>query len=1243
MERRMKQLGVLGLVTAGALAIGVISFSHNQLQTFTKGDASEYTLTLDSSNAYVSGSSQNITTDSGQYQVAFAYTSCINVASAHAKISDGGTILNSDHIRSISKLKTVYTGGTLKARTSYDSATWGEYFTLSSGVEYDFGSYPYYVELKATKDVTLTSAKFTYTCAINTEAHEGETPVCEQVLGVINFWNENKVTETEYNVAPDETYVDGLSYTDATFTTSADIVNSVSSTKSYQLRYGGLAIGSNTATGNVTLDLNTKFQCDKVVVKTLGSSTTSALNGQTIGAAFSKQASDLTNAKTLMFNYESLQSSISFTSSVSKLVIYQVYLYNTNSGSVINYNIPKDEVGFTATDSNKDNYLENSVFSTANGLTVVANYSDGTISSLTSSQYSYQILNSSNEVIDPTAQFGAAGTYTLVVSYKNYIPQEITLDVGEYVYLTGVTASMSDTEFTTAEVLSNNLSNNIVANKIYNYTSYNVSNIAYSNFATNHLEVKLYNPSDTEASISTAFGSAGTWKVRVISTEDTTKYQDISINVSAIKVTSVILSSTALDLKEGQSSTLTATVSPSNATDTSITWSSGTESVATVTSAGVVTAIKEGSAVITATANDGSGAKGTCIVTVSKQTTTTATITVSGTHGTSDWTVAKSDFTCTDITLSSVSSTKLFGNDDNSIKFGSSDSGGSLTLNFSSVLITNVKLYVTLHGSDSTSIIVGTSANEEGQTKSLGSTDTYLTFDGFANDTNESTSLTIASAKSKKCRFYLTAIELTIGAPDPVYPTAINLTGNSEIAIGASTTLSVTYTPSNTNQKYLSFTSSNTSVATVTDAGVVTGVAAGSATITGKALKADNSYASDTFDITVTEESLDAFTLLIYMCGADLESDSGLATLDLEEIASVSDQPDNVNIVVEAGGASSWNSTYSSVISASKLNRFHLENGTYVKDEQIDNASMGAKATFQAFMEWGLTTYPAEKTGLIMWNHGGALDGCCYDENYSDDVLTPLEFSNAMSGTFSNVERTDNLDWVAYDACLMAVQDIAEYDSHYFNYMLCSQESESGYGYDYDAWLGDLYSTPDMNDVTLLSKVAHTFMEEEEYLYNYWKKDFDQTQSVYDLSKMAAYKTAFETFAESLYSLVSSDDSTAIELANLIESSQRYGQSTYQNETVYPFDIFDVKDALTKIVANSNFSSLSSKATDVYTAITNLVVYEEHGSATEGCGICLFCPLSQFNYPYEYNSESPTSNFTNWKKVANRLADVTWE
>ena len=86
---------------------------------------------------------------------------------------------------------------------------------------------------------------------------------------------------------------------------------------------------------------------------------------------------------------------------------------------------------------------------------------------------------------------------------------------------------------------------------------------------------------------------------------------------TTVKVTSITLDKTLLPLHVGDADvTLTATVEPDDATDKAVTWSSDKTAVATVDEAGKVHAVAIGTAIITATAKDGSGIKATCNVSV---------------------------------------------------------------------------------------------------------------------------------------------------------------------------------------------------------------------------------------------------------------------------------------------------------------------------------------------------------------------------------------------------------------------------------------------------------------------------------------------------------------------------------------------------------------------------------------------------------------------------------------------------
>ena len=100
----------------------------------------------------------------------------------------------------------------------------------------------------------------------------------------------------------------------------------------------------------------------------------------------------------------------------------------------------------------------------------------------------------------------------------------------------------------------------------------------------------------------------------------------VTVEKKVVAVSKISLSQTAATLIEGEDLTLTAMVTPDDAADKSISWSSSNPSVATVDNTGKVTAVVAGTAIITATANDGGGVSASCEVTVTKPTYVIITI-----------------------------------------------------------------------------------------------------------------------------------------------------------------------------------------------------------------------------------------------------------------------------------------------------------------------------------------------------------------------------------------------------------------------------------------------------------------------------------------------------------------------------------------------------------------------------------------------------------------------------------------
>ena len=511
---------------------------------------------------------------------------------------------------------------------------------------------------------------------------------------------------------------------------------------------------------------------------------------------------------------------------------------------------------------------------------------------------------------------------------------------------------------------------------------------------------------------------------------------------------------------------------------------------------------------------------------------------------------------------------------------------------------------------------------------------------------------------------YIHSIKVIAESSTPTTPTSIELSKNElSIAPGGSKTLSVSLLPRYAIQyKEINWASSNASVASVDANGKVTiskTATAGQTAIVTASLKAKSSIKANCA-ITVADTGVDdgSYTILLYVCGADLESEHKLATSDITEILSVKNQPANVNIVMETGGAKSWSTKYG--ISANKLERYEARNGKLNKISSLTKASMGKQATFESFLKWGLETYPASKTSVIFWNHGGAMTGCCFDENYNDG-LTPIECHNAFTNVRNQLNITEKWEWVGYDCCLMQVQDIALFNSQYFNYMVAAEESEAGEGWDYDTWLDDLYRGEDTE--TVLSNICDGFVQSYSKAYPGYAND--QTLSALDLSKMAEYKVAFDSFASSMKSAISSSSKKEA-FANLLNKKVKSYGGDYYEESDYEylveeygyhedwfdkewdsssqsyyyyahgwlfFGTFDALDMFNKLYSSSDFSSIKATVDACRNALKKMVIHNTAGNeAGESHGLCVFVPLFRY-YGADVDYSSKDTLFTSWTNI----------
>lgn len=213
----------------------------------------------------------------------------------------------------------------------------------------------------------------------------------------------------------------------------------------------------------------------------------------------------------------------------------------------------------------------------------------------------------------------------------------------------------------------------------------------------------------------------------------------------------------------------------------------------------------------------------------------------------------------------------------------------------------------------------------------------------------------------------------------------------------------------------------------------------------------------------------DVVTIMVYMCGTDLESKYGMATSDLKEMAEAT-IGENVNLLVYTGGCSGWRNQ---VVSSSANQIYQIKNGALtclMKD--AGNVSMTKPETLSGYIQWCAQNFPANRYELIFWDHGGgSVSGYGYDEKY------PRSGSMNLAGI--NQALRDGgvaFDFIGFDACLMATLENALMLSQYGDYMIASEETEPGTGWYYTDWLTALSKDTSMPTTELGKLIVDDFV-----------------------------------------------------------------------------------------------------------------------------------------------------------------------
>ncbi|MBN1775291.1 MAG: peptidase C11 [Clostridiales bacterium] len=213
----------------------------------------------------------------------------------------------------------------------------------------------------------------------------------------------------------------------------------------------------------------------------------------------------------------------------------------------------------------------------------------------------------------------------------------------------------------------------------------------------------------------------------------------------------------------------------------------------------------------------------------------------------------------------------------------------------------------------------------------------------------------------------------------------------------------------------------------------------------------------------------DVFTIMVYMCGTDLESDYGMATADINEML-YADPGENLNIIIETGGTSKWKNT---VIKSNTNQRYQIVgDGLVLLDGDVGKKAMTDPNTLSDFVSYCAGEFPANRYALIFWDHGGgSLAGYGYDQ------LFPGNKSMTLDQIYTALDEAGvAFDFVGFDACLMGTVETAYMLNYHADYLIASEELEPGIGWYYTDWIRELSKDTSMSTLKIGQNIIDSFI-----------------------------------------------------------------------------------------------------------------------------------------------------------------------
>lgn len=291
----------------------------------------------------------------------------------------------------------------------------------------------------------------------------------------------------------------------------------------------------------------------------------------------------------------------------------------------------------------------------------------------------------------------------------------------------------------------------------------------------------------------------------------------------------------------------------------------------------------------------------------------------------------------------------------------------------------------------------------------------------------------------------------------------------------------------------------------------------------------------------------------------------------------------------------------------------------------------------QAATNFAFQSYPADRYGVILWDHGGSWEGGFGHDSQNGTVtnssgMTAVEAATAIGNALANrgITGTRPLEFFAFDTCLMACPEVIQpFKDLTKTYIACA-EIDFGNGWDYEKTFSFISSK---------SAIAATEIAAQEVLF--WNTHHTTPSDILAKSHVALDMSKWDVFATSMNQLVTSITTsptlTSIDLgSNQFKSAPGYSFNL-ENARKQP-DLRDAGQLLARLGTVTSDTNVASKALTAQTALNNCRLGLSQGAvrtANVQSGVHIECAIAKTYTDTPGRLTDYAAKASTWMSVSN--------